>query len=439
MPVQGMILTDLTMGRVVLDQEVADFKIEDLFMSRTDERGVIQAANTTFQRLAGYEWAQLLGAPHKIIRHPDMPKGVFQLFWDRLQSGKSIGAYVKNRAKDGRYYWVFAIALPVADGYVSVRLKPSSKEFATVRALYDALLKAERDENLTPAQSAERMRDMLRKHGYANYREAMASWLRAEISARRAGLGRRPDPVLKGLEDLRGCVGRIGKELANVRTVFESIRGTPTNLRIQASRFGAVAITIQIISQNYDLLTKEIEAANGIMDKVYDQLMEIIDDDSFSLSSVSLLNEAFTRFSSEKGLPSNLSMAEETRIIRPHTEGVRASGELMVKKTEELVEQVLQLQRTVSGLALTRVMCRIEAAGLSGDAGGIADIVDRLLEFQKQVVESIENIDKECRDAHRMMGKLTISFSETPDERQPRNGVERRKKPREDRNARPAA
>lgn len=408
-------------------------------MSRTDERGVIQSANGTFQRLAGFEWDELLGAPHKLIRHADMPKGVFHLFWERLKSGKPIGAYVKNRAKDGRYYWVFAIALPVEGGYVSVRLKPSSEDFAIVRKAYTVLLAEEKSKTLTPPQSAERLLEMIGELGFKCYREAMASWVRAEIAARREGLGRRPDPVLTGLKNMRECVRRIGDELDDVRTTFESIRGTPTNLRIQASRFGEVAVTIQIISQNYDMLTREIEAANQIMSDIYERLIEVIDEDSFGLASVSLLNEAFNRFQREDGLPPQLSMSHESKIIHPHTENFSASADIMSKRTEELVVQVRQLQRIVSGLAVTRVMCRIEAAGLSGDAGGIADIVERLLAFQTKVVACIEQIDKECREAHSMMMALAVNFSRVPDELLPREGKDRRHAPRSNRSGRSAA
>jgi aerotaxis receptor len=70
------------------------FHLSELFYSRTDERGVIEAGNSVFQRVAGHEWDDLIGAPHKIIRHSDMPKGVFQLMWDTLKDGQPMGAYV---------------------------------------------------------------------------------------------------------------------------------------------------------------------------------------------------------------------------------------------------------------------------------------------------------------------------------------------------------
>ena len=129
--------------RPVIDEPVADFAIEELFLSRTDERGVIQSGNSVFARLAGYEWKELIGAPHRLIRHPDMPKGVFHLMWETLKAGHSFGGYVKNRSKDGRYYWVFAVVVPVEGGYLSVRLKPSAGVLDEVVKLYRRQGKAE--------------------------------------------------------------------------------------------------------------------------------------------------------------------------------------------------------------------------------------------------------------------------------------------------------
>ena len=126
----------------------APFGLNEVFFSRTDSRGVIRAGNYVFRRVGAYPWEELIGAPHKVIRHPDMPKGVFSLFWDTIQRGESIGAYVKNKAKDGLYYWVFAVVVPCGDGYLSARIKPSSKLFDEVRGLYAKMLKREKDEGV---------------------------------------------------------------------------------------------------------------------------------------------------------------------------------------------------------------------------------------------------------------------------------------------------
>ena len=98
--------------------------VDDYFFSTTDRKGVIEEANSVFVRLSRYEHEQLHGAPHNIIRHPDMPGGAFKLVWDQIEAGRPACAYVKNMAADGGTYWVFATLMPVGDKYLSVRMKP---------------------------------------------------------------------------------------------------------------------------------------------------------------------------------------------------------------------------------------------------------------------------------------------------------------------------
>jgi PAS domain S-box-containing protein len=77
-----------------------------VIMSKTDAKGQIEYANEYFMEICGYIEYELMGRPHNVIRHPDMPRVVFKLLWERLHKGKNIHALVKNLAKDGRYYWV---------------------------------------------------------------------------------------------------------------------------------------------------------------------------------------------------------------------------------------------------------------------------------------------------------------------------------------------
>ena len=105
------------------------FSSDKLIVSKTDLKGKITYGNELFMEMAGYTEKELLGAPHNIIRHPDMPAVVFKLLWDTIKQGKEISAYVKNLAKDGSYYWVFANVTPsYKDGkmisYFSVRRSP---------------------------------------------------------------------------------------------------------------------------------------------------------------------------------------------------------------------------------------------------------------------------------------------------------------------------
>ena len=100
------------------------FDPQDIFFSTTDLKGVIQNTNRTFDTLSRYSRERLIGAPHSIIRHLDMPAGLFRLIWDDLQSQRPACGYITNRAVDGLDYRVFATIVPLRQGYLSVRIKP---------------------------------------------------------------------------------------------------------------------------------------------------------------------------------------------------------------------------------------------------------------------------------------------------------------------------
>ncbi|MCM2249466.1 MAG: PAS domain-containing protein [Geothrix sp.] len=123
---------------------------DDFIVSKTDPKGIITYGNRIFIAISGYSEEELLGSPHNILRHPDMPRAVFKLLWDTLQARQEINAYVKNLAKDGSFYWVFANITPSLDrrgeviGYYSVRRKPRPEAVQTVAALYRTMLDAER-------------------------------------------------------------------------------------------------------------------------------------------------------------------------------------------------------------------------------------------------------------------------------------------------------
>jgi PAS domain S-box-containing protein len=190
----------------------AQFHLSELFYSRTDPRGVIQAGNTVFQRVAGYDWDELVGAPHKIVRHPDMPKGVFQLVWDRLGQGKPTGCYVKNRCKNGRFYWVFALIAPIEGGYVSTRLKPTSPLREKVELIYKSLLAREREEGLKPSASADAMLEALKKAGYSSYDAFQSHAMAVEAETRAQHLGRQLDPLQRRFLDMSRAITQVHVE-----------------------------------------------------------------------------------------------------------------------------------------------------------------------------------------------------------------------------------
>jgi len=120
----------------ILDEEVTFEDVGVLnrpIISKTDLKGIITYVNTPFCKLAGYEKKELIGKPHSIIRHPDMPKAAFKDLWDTIERNEKWRGFVKNLRKDGKYYWVEAFIEPIFDengnkiGYISAR-KPVLKE-----------------------------------------------------------------------------------------------------------------------------------------------------------------------------------------------------------------------------------------------------------------------------------------------------------------------
>ena len=122
---------------------------EELIVSKTDLKGRITYANDVFIRMAKYSWKELVGAPHSLVRHPQMPRCVFKLLWDTLQAKQEIFAYVVNLAKDGSHYWVFAHVTPTLDdngnivGYHSNRRKPDRDPIGKISPIYQALSEEE--------------------------------------------------------------------------------------------------------------------------------------------------------------------------------------------------------------------------------------------------------------------------------------------------------
>lgn len=128
------------------------FGKNEVIVSKTDMKGLITYGNEVFLRMAGYTLEEALGKPHNIIRHPDMPKIVFKLLWDRMKAGKEIFAYVVNRSRNGDHYWVFAHVTPSFDkaknivGAHSNRRSPDPSAIKKIEPIYQ-LLKQEEEKH----------------------------------------------------------------------------------------------------------------------------------------------------------------------------------------------------------------------------------------------------------------------------------------------------
>lgn len=134
---------------VYVTQKEIPYPEGQLIISRVDLNGIITHANDAFVILSGYSKEELIGKPHAIIRHPDMPKSAFRDLWETVSAGKKWHGYVKNLRKDGSHYWVYATAVPNKRqgqivGYTSVRRQPSRGKIEHYEALYREMVKKER-------------------------------------------------------------------------------------------------------------------------------------------------------------------------------------------------------------------------------------------------------------------------------------------------------
>jgi len=125
------------------------FGHDEIIVSKTDLKGRLTYANDVFLRVSGYTTKELIGEPHSIIRHPDMPRAIFKLLWDTIEAKGEIFAYIVNLASNGDHYWVLAHVTPSFDaagnvvGYHSNRRKPDAAKLEKIIPFYSALLKEE--------------------------------------------------------------------------------------------------------------------------------------------------------------------------------------------------------------------------------------------------------------------------------------------------------
>ncbi len=122
-----------------------------VIISETDLKGLITFANRKFCEISGYSTQELVGQPHNLIRHPDMPRAAFKEMWDTIEHGEVWHGVVKNLRKDGRFYWVSTEIAPIKDdkgnitGYIAARKPVGRKDIDETAAIYKKMLKNERE------------------------------------------------------------------------------------------------------------------------------------------------------------------------------------------------------------------------------------------------------------------------------------------------------
>jgi PAS domain S-box-containing protein len=310
---------------------------KELFFSTTDRKGIITAGNSVFSRVACYPLEVMIGRAHNIVRHPDMPRAVFQLLWDELGAGRPVVAYVKNLAADGAYYWVLASIVPIhGGGYLSVRLHPSAPSFAAAKAIYAELVGLERkiegdnvrNRKASIAASGARLGELLTQAGFADYGAFMRTALLTELAARAAELPDDHQQILatapaESSQFVRDALGSyrsiatffteligdfaryadtgatLGEHSSYLRRMGDDIQLFALNAQIGASRLGAQGAALDAVAR---LLTDQAHATSPLVATVAAgaaAVVEEIHEMTFQLALMTIQSEMVAVFAHE--------------------------------------------------------------------------------------------------------------------------------------------
>ncbi len=380
--------------------ETDRFRIEDLFFSRTDKRGVIQSGNATFQHISGYEWSDLVGAPHKIVRHPDMPKGVFHLLWDTIQKDQPIGGYVVNRTKQGQPYWVFAVMMPIDDGYVSIRLKPTSEMLDQVKPLYEKLRSGEELEERTPEESSQALLSALSDLGYDDYQHFMSDALISEIIGRISALGKSRPQIINALESIAKAASIVESSGGTVETLFSRTEQIPYNMRLQAGRLEGADGPISVISDNHRQMSQSLShSLSGFRDAA-DLGAGPMRAALFVSGITTLVPEvlsAYSREATEDADSRKHDLEHLTSLSEQYEKQSRTVVSQLTDKARRFARICRDMRRMMSGLEMTRIMCKIERSKAQGDTEGLDEIVNRLQSSEQDLNQVMTEIEDAVR------------------------------------------
>jgi len=373
----------------------AEFRVAELFFSRTDERGVIRAGNQVFTRVSGYEWDELEGAPHRLVRHPDMPKAVFWLLWDQIKQGKPIGAYVKNATKDGGYYWVFAVVMPVEGGFLSVRLKPTSELLCKVEQIYAARRAAEKRSGMDPSDSAGALLEEITEAGFPDYTAFMARGLQAELSARDHALELQDDR-LGAFSEMANAIDQISVEANQLHADFQKMKQIPVNLRLAASRCEASGGPISVISANYSDIAEDALDQAVRFTKFAGEVLHQINLALFEIGAARLQREMVEQFLQEIQGGSTQGKGEIS-LLKDHSEHCKKAAkeaELSIAtQAVRFTDDCRNMRRFISSLDVTRVTCLIETRWQADRGQSFMSIIDRLDDFHESAEAHLRKID----------------------------------------------
>lgn len=433
-----------------------DFRIDEMFFSTTDPRGVIQSGNSVFAWVSGYSMEELVGQPHNIIRHPDMPRVVFRLLWDHLHRDLPVAALVKNMNKVGHYYWVIALVTPVPGGYLSVRFKPSSSVSTKVQEIYGRLRAIEADHGNNAAgmdAAGTALACELNQLGFADYGALMWKLLHDEMKSRDSltgglGAGRPVGAAASGTGGTVAVLRSIGDGAARayvrINTLYDrldeltslheglsgkstfvldlahSIRFVALSTAIKAAKLGnegnGLGVIAQFLNDASAQTSSEVRRLTDAIKAITGELHAVI----FNLAGARLQLEMMILFAREL-------MEEETGAGAGH-EQIGVSRQGMIGGLQQAFQLTMaravsclgslgkhlsglgivadDLRRTVLTLHVAQVGGKIEASRIKHD--------DSIMAVLLEIHAHIENTARELGELNDITGRFAQLIGSVP-------------------------
>ncbi len=437
--------------------ESCHFAADEVFFSTTDARGVITSGNEVFVRISGYAADELIGRAHNVVRHPDMPRSAFRLVWGFLKAGQPVAALVKNRAKDGRYYWVVALIAPTSDGgYLSVRFKPTGRMSHAVQGLYAEMLAEERrvradhgDETAAMDAGAAVLANYLRAGGHADYGTFMQELLCGELKARDETLRRENRRIVRTiapgsgrqgalahlvslygdgcrayehlnllyrrLDDFVAVHAALENKSSFVNNLTRELRLASMNVALASSRLGSGGVGLGVISHFMGASSLEVASAVRILSDGIHTVSQRLRAVIFNLAAARLQIEMVLGFIHELvTAPPSVELRQQRHALVHTLHGAFAAALGRASEAlHELEERAVGLNATSTDLG--RHMLGLEVAQL----GGVIEST-RLVEQEKfgavfaDIRGQIERTHRELAGLGDALEKLVALADETP-------------------------
>jgi PAS domain S-box-containing protein len=393
-PSEGLRVRKRLPSAPLLDAEIP-LSYDEIFFSRTNTNGHIVYGNATFQRTSLYSWEELEGQPHSIVRHPDMPRGLFWILWNALKKGQPIGAYMKNKAKDGRYYWVFAVVTPIDDGYLSVRIKPSSDLSPIMAQEYATLADAEREQDLKPAASAQLLLSRLSELGFSDYSAFMAAALSQEIKLRDKQLARSTVASQAQFGELTAAAEQLLEKVNSVSANYAIHRNIPLYLKMCAEKDGEKGAAIAIVSENYNTLSTSMNASMPGFLAASRRLVATVNESTFLFCTAVLQREVRVNFDAERST-NQLGFTGEPVILDLQCSSYRSKAASILRSVASeahLLERICaDLVKAGAGLETSLLLGKRGNLRVACERAGLSAFIDNLEPRYGAMMEGLRDI-----------------------------------------------